>query len=70
MTETFEIKLHNRKKEGVKVMVKERLYRWSQWEITASSEKFAKENGRVIGIPVEVGVGGEKVVTYTVKYSW
>jgi hypothetical protein len=70
MTESFEIKLHNHKKAAVKVVVKEPMFRWSQWQITAASEKFEKKDGRTIEIPVEVGPGEEKVVTYTVKYTW
>ena len=70
MTESFEIKLRNHKKEAVKVIVKENLYRWTNWEITASSDKFEKQDYRTIHIPVDVPVDGEKVVTYSVKYTW
>jgi hypothetical protein len=70
ITETFEIKLRNHKKEPVKVIIKENLYRWVNWEITASSDKWEKQDSRTMHIPVEVPVDGEKVVTYTVKYTW
>jgi hypothetical protein len=70
ITESFEIKLRNHKKEPVKVLVKENLYRWNQWEITASNEKFEKHDSRTIHIPVEVKPDEEKTVTYTVKYTW
>ena len=70
MTETFEIKLRNHKKEGVSVIVKENLFRWFNWEITKSSDKFEKKDFRTIHIPVEIPAGGEKILTYTVKYSW
>jgi hypothetical protein len=70
ITESFEIKLRNHKAEPVKVVVKENLFRWVNWEITASSDKYEKQDYRTIHIPVEVPAGGEKTVTYSVKYTW
>jgi len=70
VTESFEIKLRNHKKEPVNVIVKEDLYRWTNWQITASSEKYEQQDSRTIHIPVTVPVDGEKTVTYTVKYTW
>ena len=70
MTESFEIKLRNHKKEPVRVIVKENLYRWTNWEITASSDKHEKQDFRTIHMPVDVPADGEKTVSYTVKYTW
>ncbi len=70
ITESFEIKLRNHKKEPVKVIVKENLFRWTSWEITDSSDKYEKQDYRTIHIPVEVPPNGEKKLTYTVKYTW
>ena len=70
LTESFEIKLRNHKKEPVHVIVKENLYRWVNWEITASSDKWEKQDSRTMHIPVDVPVDGEKTVTYRVKYTW
>jgi hypothetical protein len=70
ITESYEIKLRNHKKEAVKVIVKENLFRWVNWEITKSSDKWEKQDSRTIHIPVEVPPDGEKVVTYSVKYTW
>ena len=70
ITESFEIKVRNHKKESVNVIVKENLYRWSNWEITASSDKYEKQDSRTIHIPITIPPDGEKVVTYTVKYTW
>jgi hypothetical protein len=70
ITESFEIKLRNHKKEPVKVIVKENLFRWVNWEITQSSDKWEKQDYRTIHIPVEVPVDGERTVTYSVKYTW
>jgi hypothetical protein len=69
-TETFEIKVRNHKKEKITVVVKENLYRYANWEITAASEKWEKQDVRTIHIPIEVAPDAEKAVTYTVKYTW
>lgn len=70
VTESFEIKLRNHKSEPVHVIVKENLYRWTNWEITASSDPWQKQDYRTIHIPVDVPANGEKTVTYSVKYTW
>jgi hypothetical protein len=70
VTESFEIKLRNHKKEAASVIVKENLFRWTNWEITAKSDNFEKLDSRTIHFPVDVPADGEKVVTYTVKYTW
>jgi hypothetical protein len=70
ITESFEIKLANHKKQAVTVLVKENLFRWSQWQIPTISEKFTKHDSRTIHIPVEIPPDGEKTITYTVKYTW
>ncbi|HMB95802.1 MAG TPA: DUF4139 domain-containing protein, partial [Tepidisphaeraceae bacterium] len=70
ITESIEIKLRNHKTEPVKVIVKENLFRWTNWEITQTSDKFEKQDSRTIHFPIEVPAGGEKTITYTVKYTW
>jgi len=70
ITESFEIKVRNHKKEPVKVLVRENLFRWTNWEITKKSSEFEKVDYRTIHFPIEVPAGGEQVVTYTVKYTW
>jgi hypothetical protein len=54
----------------VKVIIKENLFRWSTWVITAASDRYDKQDYRTIHIPVEVAPDAEKVVTYTVRYTW
>jgi hypothetical protein len=68
--EEFEIKLRNHKKEPVDVIVKENLFRWTNWEIINSSDKYEKQDYRTIHIPVKVEPDGEKKMTYRVKYTW
>ena len=70
ITESFEIKLRNHKQQPASVIVKENLYRWSQWEITESSDKFDKHDSRTIYLPVQLAPDQEKTITYTVKYTW
>jgi hypothetical protein len=70
ITESFEIKLRNHKKESVQVVVKENLFRWANWELTHKSQDFEKQDHRTIHFTVDVPPGQEKVVTYTVRYTW
>lgn len=70
VTESFEIKLRNRKKEPVTILVKETLFRWANWEISKSSDKWEKQDFRTIHFPITVKPDEERVVTYTVKYTW
>ena len=70
MDETFEIKVRNRKKEAVEIRVVEHLYRWSNWKITANSTDYKKTAAQTIEFRVPVQPDEEKVITYTVHYSW
>jgi hypothetical protein len=70
MDESFAITLKNAKDEAVTVDAIERLFRWSNWKVTAHSSDFSKEDSRTIRFPVELAANQEKTVTYTVHYSW
>jgi hypothetical protein len=71
LDETFEIKLRNRKKtDTVEFRVVEHLYRWSNWNITAKSDEFTKKDAQTIEFRISVKPDEEKIVTYTVHYSW
>jgi hypothetical protein len=69
-TETFEIRVRNHKKESVEVRVVEHLYRGKNWEITAKSDEYKKEDSQTIEFPVTIAPNGEKVITYTAHYTW
>jgi len=69
ITETYEITLKNHKKEAAHITVRETLSRWHNWSIT-SNDKFEKRNAHTIVFPADIPAGGEKKVTYTVKYTW
>ncbi|MBN8549204.1 MAG: DUF4139 domain-containing protein [Deltaproteobacteria bacterium] len=70
ITESFKIQLRNHKDVAQKVVIKEALYRWASWEISAKSDPFEKVDARTVNFNVDVPARGEKTVTYTVKYSW
>ena len=70
MQETIEVKVRNHKDEDVKVIVKENLYRWMNWEITDKTQPFEKIDARTVHFPVTIEPSGEAVVRYTVRYTW
>lgn len=70
MDETIEVKLRNHKDEPVKVIVKENLYRWVNWEIRDASHDYDKTDARTIEFPVTLKPDEEAAVTYTVHYAW
>lgn len=71
LRESFEISLRNRKDaETVEIRVPERLYRWSDWEISDSSAPFEKLDATTIEFRVSVPPGEEQVFTYTVQYTF
>ena len=70
MTETVEVKIRNRKAEPVDVIVRETLYRWTNWEITSKSDEYEEQDSRTIFFPVTLEPDEEKIITYTVRYTW
>ena len=69
--EDIEVRVRNQKPdETVTVMVKENLYRWSNWAITKKSQEFTKEDSRTVHFPVRLAPKAEGVVRYTVRYTW
>ncbi len=68
--ETFEIKIKNHKDEAVEVTVYEHPWRWSEWDITKSNTEWEKLDQSTIRFPVKIEKNSEKVITYTVRYTW
>jgi hypothetical protein len=68
--ESFEISVRNRKKEAATVVVREYLYRWSTWEVTAKSSDYNKRDAQTIDFPLEIAANGEAKLTYSVRYRW
>ena len=70
MEEAFEIKVRNHKEQAVEVIVRENLYRWSQWSLIEQSSPSEKKDARTVEFPVRVAADGEAVITYRVRYTW
>jgi hypothetical protein len=70
MEEAFEIRVRNHKDQAVEVVVRENLYRWSNWRVVSNSMDYQKKDARTIEFPVKVAKDGETVITYRVRYSW
>jgi hypothetical protein len=70
MEEDIEVKVRNQKEESVTVVVKENLYRWTNWKIVKKNQEFEKIDARTVHFPVRLAKGAEGVVRYTVRYSW
>ncbi len=69
-SESFEIKLRNRKKEPVEIRVVEHLFRWANWEIKEKSHPFEKKDAQTVEFHIPLKPDQEQTVTYTVNYSW
>jgi len=70
ITESFEIVIRNHKKEAATVLIKENRLRWTNWEITQSSDKFeSRITVRSIFL-WRVAADGTKTGKYTWKYTW
>lgn len=68
--ETFEIKVRNHKSEEAEVVVYEHPWRWNQWEVTKSNADWVKVDQTTIKFPVRIPKDGEKVISYTIRYTW
>jgi hypothetical protein len=70
MEEAFEIKVRNHKTQPVEAIVRESLYRWSQWSLIDQSTPSQRKSAQVIEFPVRIAADGEEDVTYRVRSSW
>ncbi len=70
MEESVKVVLRNHKDEPVKVIIKENMFRWVNWEITKTSHEWEKQDARTIHVPVSIPAHGEIEFTYTVRYTW
>ncbi len=68
--ESFEVSVRNRKKEAATVIVREYLYRWSNWEITAKNHDFVKRDAQTADFALAIPADTESKLTYTVHYHW
>ncbi len=70
LSETFALRIVNASGGAKSVVVREHLYRWTQWNITQSSAKFEKKNADTVEFKLDVPANGEAKATYTVQYQW
>jgi hypothetical protein len=70
MEEEIEVKIRNHKTEAVDVLVKENLFRWSNWILKSNSANYDKADARTIYFPLQVPADGEQTVHYRVRYTW
>ena len=68
--ESFAIRLTNGGGTAQTVIVREHLFRWTQWNIAQSSVKFDKRSTDTVEFTVDVPANGSAQVTYTVQYQW
>ncbi len=69
--EDIEVKVRNQKPDdAVNVLVRENLYRWSNWTVPRKTHAFTREDARTIHFPVRIAPKGEAIVRYTVRYTW
>ena len=69
-TQSFEIKVRNRKKEPVEIHVVEHAARGGNWTLTAQSQPHEKKDATTFEFRVPLKPDEEKVVTYTIRYTW
>ncbi|PJA26784.1 MAG: DUF4139 domain-containing protein [candidate division Zixibacteria bacterium CG_4_9_14_3_um_filter_46_8] len=67
--ESYEVKLRNHKKEKVEVVVVEKLWKSTDWEIIKSNFDFHKKDANTIEFTIPVSPDGETILTYTVRYK-
>ena len=70
MEETIEVEIRNRKKEPVKVEIREHLFRWSNWTINQNSQEYEKVDASTVDFTMAVLADSERTLTYTVRYTW
>jgi hypothetical protein len=70
VTQTFEIKVRNRKKEPVEIRVVEHATHGGNWTLTAQSQPHTKKDATTLEFRVPLKPDEEKVITYTIRYTW
>jgi hypothetical protein len=69
-TQSFEVKVRNRKKEPVEIRVVEHTNHSGNWTLTAQSQDHKKTDARTFEFRVPLQPDEEKTVTYTIRYTW
>ena len=69
-TQSFEIKVRNRKKEPVEIHVVEHAARGGSWTLTTQSQPHVKKDATTFEFRVPLKPDEEKVITYTIRYTF
>jgi hypothetical protein len=70
LNESFALRVSNAGNTAKSIVVREHLYRWTQWNIAQASAKYEKKDPDTIEFKLDVPASGEATVTYTVQYQW
>jgi len=71
MVETCEIRVRNHKDTEIRVRaVGHARVANANWEVTKSSDEYAKHDFRTIYFDFPLAANSEKVITYTIQYQW
>lgn len=70
MEERIRVVVRNAKQVAATVRVLERMGRWNDWEIVASSHAHDKIDAQSAGFDLPIAPGGETTLSYTVRYRW
>ncbi len=62
--------MRNHKKEAADIRVVEHFYRCKNWDLVKQSDTFNKTDGQTGEFRVHIPADGEKIITYTVHYTW
>jgi len=70
LRERVEIRVENKSKTASDVVVREYMYRWSNWEVDQEDEKGVAGGGNAYEWRLKLKAGESKTLSYTVKYVW
>ncbi|MBZ0236523.1 MAG: DUF4139 domain-containing protein [Deltaproteobacteria bacterium] len=70
LRERVEIRVENKGKTATDVVVREYLYRWSNWRIDQEDEKGAGAGGNAYEWRRKLKAGESRTLSYTVVYAW
>ena len=70
LVQEIKVTLRNRKAESAAVVVRERLMGFAGTEITRSSSEYERKDAQTIEFTVDLEPDEERVITYTVRYTW
>ena len=70
LREKFEVKVENKTKDAVEVVLREYMYRWVNWKMDAEDIAGTKAANQTQEYRVKLGASSKKTFTYTVLYSW